>query len=666
MQLTDLVTKLPYISSRYAALLKKLRIETIQDFLTHFPRTYKDSSEIQNISDMLLNPQANEVWQFRAFIKSFKNIILRGGKALQQVVIFDETGEVQIGFFNQSFLKNVFKNGVEVMIRVKPAYKGNKITFYGSDYEILKEGRTDTIHTGRIVPEYSLTAGIAKKWFRNRMNEVVALIKSNEFNIKNELEILIPKEKLKKALENIHFPESEHDFTLAEKLLSLYELSALQLKLHKKRLETKIKMVNIKLDKKRNYLEEFVKTLPFKLTEDQLQILSSITEAIKEGKYINDLVQGDVGSGKTVIAQYIAYLFTLQNLQVVILAPTTVLAEQHFKSFTKVFDNFNVQVELVIGSVKKNNENADIIIGTSAVLARKTKILKNVGILIVDEQQRFGVNQREEILQMLNLKQKPHFLQLTATPIPRTIAETFFGDIKVHTINTKPVGRIPIQTRVVPEEKRENMIDWIKERILRENNQAFWICPLIDGDEKKSVMNVYNEIKKSILPLKIGILHGKMKPKEKLEIMKQFSKNQIHILISTTVIEVGIDIPNATVMIIDNAESFGLAQLHQIRGRVGRSDKESWCFILHETEVSQQVKDRLSFFASNTNGLEIAEYDLKQRGPGEVYGTKQSGIPNLKIAKLSDLDLIKQSKKVAEKLFENGIRKIELFPIEEE
>ena len=334
-------------------------------------------------------------------------------------------------------------------------------------------------------------------------------------------------------------------------------------------------------------------------------------------------------------------------------------------NFKTYLEPFGVTCELV-SSENKESQKADILIGTSAVLARKAHLVEKLALVIVDEQHRFGVRQREELLEPFKEsidKFLPHFINMTATPIPRTIAQAFFGDIDISFIKTKPAGRKEIKTRILEDSKRVGAIEWIKEEI-ENGNQCYWVCALVNESEKiqaKSAIETYEKLKKQFKEGEVGLLHGQMKETEKIEIMKKFIANEYKLLVATSVIEVGIDIPNATIIVIENAERFGLAQLHQIRGRVGRSDKESWCFLFMNSGIPQITIEKLNFFANSTDGLKIAEYDLKNRGPGEIYGIKQSGIPDMKIAKLDDINIINTSKELAIKLYNQGIKKIELY-----
>ncbi len=654
MNLESDVTELKFISDSYAGRLNFLGIKTLKDLLTYFPRKYIDSSDISKISDIVFE----DTYTIKVEIEKVTSVSLRGRRSLQNIKVFDETGALTAQFFNQPYLKKALIIGKEYLLNGKSRIKGNKITFYPNSFEEVKEAK-ESIHLGRITPEYRLTEGISKKWLRNRIKDLLDQIDNNKIEVPNE-ESLITSESLKNYLKEIHFPSSEKTAKKAHEALSLLEMTNIHLRVKKTLIKKKNNGFTPKdLEKSKN---EFLKTIPFELTKDQKLTLEKIMKHLKNKKLIDFLIQGDVGSGKTIIAFVLAYIFAKEGRQVALLAPTTVLARQHFNNAVKTF-KFNKDIDLsLISSENKNTERANILIGTTAMLHRKNKLIDNLDLLIVDEQHRFGVVQRQELLGENN--ESTHFINMTATPIPRTIAELFFKDVAISTIKSKPKNRKIIKSFLVPDKKRQDGLAWIQEKVLKDKDQVYWVCPLIEDGDKgqiKSVEAVGKELKKSMPKIRTKILHGKMKSIEKQEIMKQFQNKEVEVLISTTVIEVGVDVANATVMVIENAERFGLAQLHQIRGRVGRGDKQSYCFMFTDPEVNPEAKERLEFFVNTNDGLEIAEYDLSRRGPGEVYGNKQSGLPELKIANMMDLSLIKKSKKIAEKAYNSGTRSIYLF-----
>lgn len=663
MQLTDSVTTLKYIRSKYALLLEKLDIYTVKDLLTYFPFKYVDTSEVTSIKDMILSEDFTKVYQISGEISSFRNGYLRSRRTLQSAKLTDETGNIKCIWFNQPFLENALKSGKKFIFsgHIKKGKSG--FTFYPNFYEEIKEDK-DTVHLARITPEYYLTAGLSKKWLRNRIKELIDNI--NQIDIPDE----IKSGNLKEWISNVHFPTSYNTLDQSIKNLSIYEFADIQLKIiEAKNLSQTKPAVQINSSNMMKDFEHILSVIPFQLTIDQKKVVNNLIQGISQGILINSLVQGDVGSGKTIIAFILTYLLAKQGFQSVILAPTTILAKQHYLNFTNLLKEQNISVELV-SSENKKSQSEDILIGTSAVLARKANLIKNLGLVIVDEQHRFGVCQREELLKPLeqaleSQKFYPHFINMTATPIPRTIAQALFGDVLVETINTKPAGRQPIQTLLVPHAKREDSYKWISQKI-KDGDQAYWVCPLITESEvisAKSAEEVFESLKKEkhLKQFKVALLHGKMKDSEKSIILQDFKEKKYDILVSTSVIEVGIDVANATIMVIENAERFGLAQLHQIRGRVGRGVKESYCLLFFDKSLKAKGIDRLKFLTENDNGLKISEFDLQTRGPGEIYGFRQSGIPKLKIANFANLELIKESRVLAENLFKQGVNKIELF-----
>lgn len=677
MNLSDKVNAIKQVSDYYSKRLEKLGIYTVKDFLTYFPRDYKDASEITLIKDIVLNPNFEQKYTIKVEVIDFQNKFIRGGRTLQNATVKDETGNIECVFFNQKFLKDVMIEGRLMYLFGKVKKNKYRFQFYPESYEQIFEGR-ENVHLARIAPEYPLTAGVSPKWFRNRIKYLVDAVKENRIKLTSELKEI----NIQEDICQVHFPEDEKKLEQALNELSLLELINIHLKVLMQRKKAKKKDAVVIKDKLPELYEKFKALLSFELTNDQDKVIKSLISKLQKGELINELVQGDVGSGKTMIALFLSYVFSVNGYQTVILAPTTILAKQHYETFNKILMQDNktkerekIKIELVISENKKT-ESANILIGTSAVLARKDNLIKNLGIIIVDEQHRFGVTQREELLAPLlnkednisnNSKNKnifPHYINMTATPIPRTIAETFFSDLDVSIIHDKPKGRQVIKSFVVPEEKRKDSYNWLIEKIKNDKEQVYWVVPLIEeneANEKKSVQKEFEILEKELRGVKVGMLHGKLKSKDKMEVMQAFKEGKIDVLVSTTVIEVGVDVPNATVMVIENAEQFGLAQLHQIRGRVGRGTKQSYFFMFTGENAGYNALRRLKFIAEESDGIKIAEFDLQQRGPGEVYGTRQSGIPALKIAKLNDIELIRKSKRIADELWKDNIRKIELF-----
>lgn len=666
------VEVIPQISDGYSVFLKKLGITTIKDLLTHFPRKYSNNTNLTSIKDLRESEDQEQMFIVQGFVTDFKSIRLRGGgRTLQTAVIDDHTSTIKCTWFNQPYLKNVFKGEKEFLLSGKAKFKGNKIDFYPAVYEPVIEDR-EAVHLNRITPEYQLTEGISRKWFRNRIKWLVDHL--DEVSISDELlENNLTKTSLKDNLKTVHFPATDEDFFQALKQVSLYELSNIHLKLMKKReKKNKIKSIEIKNSSELiNKMSEFTKELSFELTNDQkLAVRELVSKIIKE-ENLDLLLQGDVGSGKTIVAICASLVVALAGYQAIILTPTTILSKQHYNTFTKLLNKYinsnTIQVSLVTSETSEK-DHSDIIIGTTAILARKAGMINNPGLIIIDEQHKFGVKQREDLFKeykfLENKKFMPHLINMSATPIPRSVLQTFFGDIEVVRITEKPKNRIPIKTFMVPEKKREDSLKWIKDEI-KKGSQVYWVCSLItesEGKETKSAEKTFKELKKYFgKDAKLGLLHGKMKESEKLEVTGEFAKGNLDILVATTVIEVGIDVPNANTVVIEDADRFGLSQLHQIRGRVGRGDKQSWCFLYASENISENGIKRLKFLTDNDDGFKIAEFDMTNRGPGEIYGVQQAGVPSLKIADLSDIESIKESKLIAEELFKKGVKNIELF-----
>lgn len=657
MKLNDPVSKIPLIGPKYRELLSSLGILTINDLLFYFPRNYFDSSIRHRITDL----NREEKLAFVATVLKIKSIRIRGRRmTIQTATVEDESAQIDLVWFNQPFLKKSLKAGNQYIFSGKLNPKSYKPQVQSPDYEELKEKQT---HVGLITPIYPLTAGLSNKWLRSRVQWLTDKLEYIEDLRETLPENIIDEYKLishKQALESIHFPENEGILQKAKNRLAFEELLAIQRKILKRR-RAIAKYHGPRIKPARELLDKFIKSLPFSLTKDQEGAIQEILTDFEDEHPMNRLLSGDVGSGKTIIAIAASLLVVNSGHQVVIMVPTTVLADQHYKTFSEILQDFNIKVQLVSSNSKGNEidpgtDKADIIIGTHAVLYQKYEHLDKLGLIIIDEQHRFGVEQRSELRKSFTDKTKkisPHFLSMTATPIPRTLALTLFGDLEVSQLKNKPKERKIVKTHLVPEEKRGDALKWIAEKI-GEGLQVFWIAPLIEESEEieeiKSVKQVYKNLQENLPKQKMEILHGKIKPAQKKQILsdfQDFADKKINILVSTSVIEVGIDIPNANIIVIEGAERFGLAQLHQLRGRVGRSDAQAWCFLFTSTKPTPEQKARLKYFTEVNDGFKLAEYDLHRRGPGEVYGTKQSGIPNLKIANIFDLELVQKTKKVA-------------------
>ncbi len=621
--------------------LKKLNLLTVEDLIYHFPFRYDDFSAIKSAAEATLG----EVVTLQGEIWSIKNIYTRFGKVLTQAILNDGTAPLILTWFNQSYLTKQIKTGDKLQVSGKLTKYKNKLSIMAPQWE--RVGELDShLHTGRLVPVYPETLGLTSKWFRTKIDqilpEVLDLIKDPlPQPIRNGML------KLTDAISQIHFPKSSKEIEMAKERLGFDELFFVSLATQKARFEWKRKPTVKPLEIK--HVNHFIKSLPFLLTAAQKRVLKKITDDLKGTQPMNRLIQGEVGSGKTVVATITAYLIHLNGLKTLFMAPTEILAFQHFETVSKLFESFGIEVGIYTGS-KKNVKGSDVIIGTHALLSKKLTTL-DVGLVIIDEQQRFGVQQRT----LLRSKAKlPHFLTMTATPIPRTVALTLYGDLDLSILDELPKGRPNIKTYLVPESKREDSYKFIEKKV-NEGDQAYIITPLIEPSETLATVKAakleYEKLRKVFLKSNLGLLHGRLKSHDKERVLKDFREGKIQILVSTSVVEVGMDIPNATIMVIEGAERFGLAQLHQLRGRIGRGTKESFCLLYTSGGLADEQR-RLKYLETTFDGLKLAELDLKIRGGGEIFGVKQSGRFEFKIASLSDIKLVEKTRIAAQKLLE--------------
>lgn len=638
------------ILKRYSSRLEKLEIKTLKDFLYHFPFRYENYSIISKIE----NVQAGELVTVQGKLVEIENIYTKRWQKIQKGVIADDTGSLSVIWFNQPFILNILKKNDTVSLAGKIKLHLGKPILESPDYEVIYSKNFQTIHTGRLVPIYKETYGISSKWIRR---QIYKIIQENIGELKDYIpQKIIQKNNLfdfKTSIEQIHFPNSFEKAKKARERLSFDELFLLHLAVMKKKSEWKSNLTSYPflISKYKRNIEQFWKKLPFELTGAQKRAVSEIFKDLKTKKPMNRLLEGDVGSGKTVVASIAMYLSYLNGFQSVLMAPTEILANQHLKTIENLLLPFGVKIGFVTGSKKQNIQDFDVMIGTHAVLSNKINYQK-LGLVVIDEQQRFGVEQRAIIRKK---GENPHFLTMTATPIPRTIALTLYGDLDLSILDEMPKGRKKIKTWLVPPYKREDAYAWIKNQLAKHHSQAFIVCPFIEESETlktvKAATLEFERLKKEVFPqFKIALLHGKLKSKEKNNVLESFRKGKVDILVSTPVVEVGIDITNATIMVIEGSERFGLAQLHQLRGRVGRGEKESYCLLFTESKNDQTIS-RLKAMEKIDVGAKLAELDLRLRGPGEIYGTAQHGIPQLKLASFSDLSLIEKTKREARDIF---------------
>lgn len=636
----------------YARRLEKLGITKIEDFLFHVPFRYEDFSVVSKITNL----QVGEIVTVKSKVIEIKNNYLGRFKTIQRGKIEDETGSIDIIWFNQPFIPKSVKIGDFISVCGKVELNKNKLIFRSPDYEIITSpDDVNTIHTGRMVPIYSETRGISSKWIRRQTYNILK-------TEKNSLLEYFPDEIIKngnlmgltEAIEQIHFPEKLENAQRARRRLAFEEMFMLHISSLKKKEEWKrnLRKNKIKVLQFKEKIDKFTNSLPFELTGAQKKAVEDILKDLEKDVTMNRLLQGDVGSGKTIVCTIIMYLCFLNGYKSLIMAPTEILAVQHYKTISDLLSPLGIKVSLVTSGNKHKGLAFDVIIGTHALLHQKIDFEK-LQFVVIDEQQRFGVKQRSAIRKM---NVNPDFLTMTATPIPRTIALTMYGELDLSYLNEMPKLRKKIKTWLVPDVKKENAYKWIEKQIIENTSQAFIVCPFIEESETmktvKAATKEFKTLKDTFPKLKLGLLHGKQKSKEKNEILDKFREGKIDILVSTPVVEVGIDIPNATIIVIEGAERFGLSQLHQLRGRVGRGTKESYCLLFSESRGPEAYK-RLKALETMHSGAELAELDLSLRGPGQIHGTLQHGLPELKIASFSDFDLIKETRNQAEKILPN-------------
>lgn len=642
MNLDTPIEEIPKIGFFHSSRLKKIKIFTLEDLITHYPFRYEDMGTAKKIKDLLLDSFAATIGQ----VLQIKNIRTRYGKQLTLATIYDGTGTIESVWFNQPFLTKTILLGSKVRLAGKIESFSQKQTFINPEYEMIQDAKKPGLHTEGLVPIYPETAGISSKWFRSRIKEWLPQV------IQKTPETL-PEETLKRsnfiekrqALWQIHFPRSLKEVDEARLRLGFEELLLIQLKMMSTREKWEESLTAIKQKPDQEKTLQIISSLPFNLTSAQNKVAREIFADLDSTKPMNRILQGDVGSGKTVLAALAAYNVFLNGYQTALMAPTGILATQHYNTLRAILEPQGIKVGLKTANHKQKG-HYDVLVGTHALISKGSEF-EGLALVIIDEQHRFGVKQRA----ILRGKGKtPHVLTMTATPIPRSLALTLYGDLDISTLDELPPGRKTVKTYVVPPEKRVKAYQFVRDQVAKEK-QAFILCPLIEPSETlgsvKAATAEYQKLQKEIFAdLKLGLLHGRLKANEKEEVLDTFKKNEINILVATPVVEVGIDIPNATIMMIEAAERFGLASLHQLRGRVGRSSDQAYCFLFTESS-GKQVAERLSALEKHFLGSELAEIDLKNRGPGELYGTAQSGLPSLKIASLSDTNLIKQAKSEA-------------------
>lgn len=640
------IHKLKGVGKSRAELFVKLGVKSVGDLIRYYPRAYEDWSKPVSIADA----QNGEVCCIRATVASpVTEGYTKNSKYFVRFTAYDETSAIKITFFNNRFISDKIK-------RDEQYYFYGKITKDNFGIQMISPTLTHVSNSQTVHPIYNLTAGLSNKIIEGCVRQALSMLPEV---IKDPLPEFIRQEyslcDLRFALQNIHQPNSTEDVKKARHRLVFEELLILNLGLrnlkNKRRSETAVKVT-------KSFSDEFEELLPFKLTNAQKRAITDcINDVMNKKTSMNRLVQGDVGSGKTAVAASVCYTMVKNGYQCAFMVPTEILATQHYNSFCELFKNCNINVSLLTGSATTTEKRrirqslasgeTDIVIGTHALITEDTEF-KNLGIAITDEQHRFGVAQRGALLCK---GENPHLLVMSATPIPRTLGLIIYGDLDISIIDELPPGRKAVATYLIDAGKRHRAYSFIKNE-LKKGNCCYIICPLVEEGElplaaaeeyaAELMLDEFSEYP-------VGLLHGKMKSKDKESVMQKFADGEISLLVATTVVEVGVDVKNATVIMIENAERFGLSQLHQLRGRVGRGQEQSYCILLSDSKSEDTLK-RLSVMCRTNSGFEIADEDLKLRGPGDFFGSRQHGLPTLSIADLSDMQSVAVSQQAAEEI----------------
>ncbi|MEK7510343.1 MAG: ATP-dependent DNA helicase RecG [Patescibacteria group bacterium] len=706
MNLLTAIGSIPRIGPAYEKKLKQMGITTVRDLLFHFPRAYEDLSRVIAIRDVKEGITSCVMGKILAIQESRT---FRKHLHITEALIEDATGTIKAIWFNQPYLKNVLKRGDLAYLAGKIVRDKYGFYFSNPSYEKCSGEEVKLTHTGRIIPLYPETAGVSSRWLRSIIKMALAM---HGKETGETLPDTILREQgflpLARALWQVHFPDSLELAKQAQRRFSFEELFYILLFILSERKKiASVKAPVIPFDPER--MQKFTKSLPFQLTNDQKKAAWHILKDMEKPRPMNRLLQGDVGSGKTVVAAMAALSVVKAGYQAAFLAPTEILAQQHFKTIAQLLTPFRMTIGLLTGTLDRlispklpndfieisraklleraKNQKIDVLVGTHSLIQDQVRF-GNLALVVVDEQHRFGVKQRAQLLHRSTLI--PHLLSMSATPIPRTLALTIYGDLDLTIIKELPKGRKKVFTEIVPPAERNLAYQAVRGEV-KKGRQVFVICPRIESaenqemtndleqtakrnvfvsgnssiwsrpssarrwSEAKAVKEEYEKLSTQVFPdLRLAMLHGKMPAKEKEQVMRKLKYGKIDILVSTSVVEVGVDVPNATVMMIEGAEHFGLAQLHQLRGRVGRSEHQSYCFLFTESP-SRNTRKRLKALKEAESGFELAEHDLKIRGPGDFTGTKQWGIPDFAMQQLTNLQLVEEVRESAKSILEEDI-----------
>ena len=641
------ITKIKGIGEKKAAMFKKLGVNSVGDLISYYPRDYDNWADITPISEVRHGERCVIRARLAAAVSTTR---ISGGRLLSKATVCDDSGYMNLVFFNNRFIDTMLRYGEEYcfMGRVQRDKYGYQMT--APEFTTPKGGDD-------ITPIYNLTAGLNNRVVMKAVKEALSMLPEV---IRDPLPYDILKRynlcTLSYALQNIHFPSDMAAMERARRRLVFEELLVLNLGM---RLMKSRSREHTSITMPVDYTSEFIGTLPFELTNAQKRAVTDCVNDMKnKTSPMNRLIQGDVGSGKTAVCAAVCYNCVKNGYQAAFMAPTEILAGQHYETFSRMFEGTGMTIELLTGSMTPANKRkarerieageSDIVIGTHTLVSEST-VFSKLGCAITDEQHRFGVAQRSRLAAK---GEHPHILVLSATPIPRTLGLIIYGDLDITVIDELPPGRTEVQTLYIRSDKRNRALDFIKKQV-DEGRQAYIVCPLVEEGDDSELQSANDYAAELMLGAfrnyPVGILHGKMKPKDKESVMAQFSSNEISILVSTTVVEVGVDVRNATVMMIENAERFGLSTLHQLRGRVGRGEYKSYCILVSD-HSGDNTEQRLSTMCRTNNGFEIADMDLKLRGPGDFFGNRQHGLPQLAIADFSDTQTLAQSQEAAEYL----------------
>ena len=654
MNLDSLLENIKGVGIKTAQQFESAAIITVGDLIEFLPRTYEDFSHITQISD--IKPGKTTI---KARCEKISTRPVRRGLRITTATLADSSGKLQAVWFNQPYRETQLKPGEEFYFSGVFEFSYNRYQLTNPSAERVNEM---PVQTDRILPIYRSIKGLKSNLVRKILSELRPLIIMLPETIPEKI---VNDEKLMSrslAILTMHFPESIDDVEKARERLAFEELFQLLLASQFNRIEN-LKLTGWRIPFEQSVVSNFVKKLPFKLTSAQRIAAWQIIQDMEQKTPMNRLLQGDVGSGKTVVAGLVACQVASFGYQTAVMAPTEILANQHAETLQKLLEPLGTNVGLLTGSVNgtarkilyKQIESGivDVVVGTHALIQNTVKYHK-LGFVIVDEQHRFGVEQRQQLLK--KSKNMPHMLAMTATPIPRSLALTVYGELDISILDELPIGRLPIKTKIWSPNSRAQLYD-IVDKEISVGRQVYVVCTLIEDNpdnQLKSVKSEYKKLQNSIFKhRRIGLLHGKLKPSEKSAVMQEFSNGKLDILVSTTVVEVGVDVPNATVIVIENADRFGLSQLHQLRGRVGRSTYQSYCYLVNST--SARSSHRLREVEKSNDGFHLAEVDLRLRGPGEIYGRAQHGDLNLQIASLSDTKLISRAQKQAKLFVSNNV-----------